>query len=1070
MPLNIYSSNRMENLVEALARVVRKPLASPFTPEVIVVQSKGLQRWLAMELSRRFGVWANADYPFPNSMVWRLYQAVLPELPDSSPFSPEIMSWRIAGLLPRFLKREEFSRLKNYLAGDVDGLKLFQLSEKIADTFDQYTLFRPEMVLQWEKGSAGDWQEILWRELTDAGEGRHRARIKGEFHDRIKDLAAPMDGIPERISLFGISSLPPYHVEVFAATSRITEVNFFLLSPTREYWADIVSAKAQAFRTPEERALLIEGNTLIASMGRLGRDFSDVMLECGELAASSLDLYNDPEGGSLLKAIQSDILNLRGAEEGGERVAIAADDRSIQIHSCHGPMREMEVLHDKILELLDELPGLNPRDIVVMTPDIETYAPYISAVFEGCQNPACRIPFSIADRRLSKEGRIAPVLLKLLELPGSRITLVQILDILESPVVSRRFQLDSEELIAIRSWLEDTRVRWGLDEEDRAHFGLPPYRENSWRSGIDRLLLGYAMPDEKGGIFNGILPYDEIEGTRARTLGNFLEFLSRIRAIAGRFAISRSLTEWRDEIRALLGDFFQADDESAHELSSVLSIVETMSEIVESAGFTGPVEIPVIRAWLSDRFAKEEKGLGFMTGGVTFCAMLPMRSIPFRVVALVGMNDGAFPRQARPPGFDLIAASPHRGDRSLRDEDRYLFLESLLSARDRFLVSYVGQSVRDNSEIPPSVLVSELLDYVGKGFALPGDDAARRLVTVHRLQAFSRDYFREGSPLFSYSSENREALEERRGHPCHAAEFISSPLPAPRDEWKEISMPRLLRFFKNPARFFLENRLGIRLEEVPAPLEEREPFAVGGLEKYLLTQELVECALQGGDTNGLFHVFRGRGLLPPALHGEVEFRKMAANAVDFAGTVQQQLGGQGLLKPLDFQISLGGFTLTGRLDGIRTDQLARYRCAKLKSKDVVATWIEHLVLNCLREEGYPLRSRLIMDGETITFVETPDPSSLLLDILGLYWKGMSAPLRFFPESSMAYARKLEWKVERARAKWEKGYNYYPGEGDDACFQLCFGEVDPFNDDFERVARTLLKPLIESLGEEKPCKN
>lgn len=1059
MPLTIYSSNRMENLVEALAGVVKEPLASPFTPEVIVVQSKGLQRWLAMELSRRFGVWANADCPFPNSMVWRIFQTILPEVPDTSPFSPEIMTWRVAGLLPRFLEREEFSRLKHYLAGDGDGLKLFQLSEKIADTFDQYTLFRPGMVLQWEKGSAGDWQETLWRELAGAGEGRHRARIKEDFHARIKDLAVPMDGIPERISLFGISSLPPYHVEVFAAISRFTEVNFFLLSPTREYWADIVSAKERAFRTPEERALLSEGNPLLASLGRLGRDFSDVMLECGDLAAGSRDLYTDSEGGSLLKTIQSDILNLRGAEEGRERLAIAAGDKSIQIHSCHSPMREMEVLHDSILELLDEVPGLNPRDIVVMTPDIETYAPYISAVFEGCQDPARRIPFSIADRSLSKEGRIAPVLLKLLELPGSRITVAQVLDILESPVVSRRFELESEELDAIRSWLEETRVRWGLDEEDRARFGLPPYRDNSWRSGLDRLLLGYAMPEENAGIFNGILPYDEIEGTRARTLGNFLAFVSRIRAIAGRLASSRPLTGWRAEIRSLLGEFFQADDESAHELSSVVSIIETLGEIEESAGFTGPVEIPVIRAWLSDRFAKEEKGLGFMTGGVTFCEMLPMRSIPFRVVALVGMNDGAFPRQARPPGFDLIAANPRRGDRSLRDEDRYLFLESLLSARDRLHISYVGQSIRDNSEIPPSVLVSELLDYVGKGFALPGDDPAKRLVTVHRLQAFSRDYFEEGSPLFSYSTENCEALEERRGHPWHAAEFISSPIAPPPDEWKEISLPRLLRFFKNPAKFLLENRLGIRLEEVSEPLEEREPFAVGGLEKYQLKQELVECALQGGDVNDLLPVFRCRGLLPPARHGEAEFREMASDAVDFAGAVQRQIAGQSLLKPLDFEIPLGGFTLSGRLDGIRADQLVRYRCAKVKSKDVVATWIEHLILNHLQEAGYPLKTTLIMDGESRTFGEVADSSALLQDILGLYWEGLSVPLRFFPESSMAYAKKLEWNVDRARTKWEKGYNDYPGEGDDAYFRLCFGEVDPFNDDFERVARTLLKPLI-----------
>ncbi len=1065
MPLKIYSSNQMENLVEALAGVVRAPLSSPFTPEVIVVQSKGMQRWLAMELSRCFGVWANGDFPFPNSMVWRLFQTVLPEVPDTSPFSPEVMTWRIAGMLPGFLEREEFSRLKHYLAGDRDGLKLFQLSEKIADSFDQYALFRPGMIQQWEDGRAGDWQEILWRELASAGEGRHRARIKEEFHATIRDLSVSPDGIPGRISLFGISSLPAYHVEVFAEISRFTEVNFFLLSPTSEYWADIVPSRQQAFRKPEERALLSEGNPLLASLGKLGRDFSDMMVECGELAVGNLDLYEDSEGGSLLKAIQSDILNLRGAEEGRERLEITSNDKSIQVHSCHSPMREMEVLFDSILSMLDEVPGLNPRDILVMTPDIETYAPYISAVFEGCQDPARRIPFSIADRSLSKEGRIAPVLLKLLGLPGSRVTVVQVLDILESLSVRQRFELDSEELERIRSWLEDTRVRWGLDEEDRARLGLPPYRDNTWRSGIDRLLLGYAMPEKNGGLFHDILPYDEIEGTSSRTLGSFLEFVSRISNLAGRLGSPRALTGWRDEIRAVLGDFFQADDESAHELASVVSILENMGEIEEGAGFSGPVDIAVIRTWFSDRLASDEKGLGFMTGGVTFCEMLPMRSIPFRVVALVGMNDGAFPRQGRPPGFDLIAANPRRGDRSLRDEDRYLFLESLLSARDRFHLSYVGQSIRDNSEIPPSVLVSELLDYIGKGFMVQGGDPMKHLVTMHRLQAFSRDYFEEGSPLFSYSSENREALEERRGHPWHAAAFVSVPIPPPADEWKDISLPRLLRFFNNPAKFLLENRLGIRLEEVAEPLEEREPFDVGWLDNYQLKQELVECALQGGDVNDLLPVIRCQGLLPPARHGEAVFSDIAADAADFVKAVKQEIAGQSPLKPLDFEISLGGFTLSGRLDRIWSNHLVRYRCAKLKSKDLVRTWIEHLVLNHLKETGYPVESTLLMEGGSKTFSGVANPSAILLDIFSLYWEGLSAPLRFFPESSLAYAHKLEWDTDRARKKWEMGFNDYPGEGDDAYFRLCFGEVDPFNDDFDRVARTLLQPLIQNLGED-----
>ena len=1060
MALNIYTGNRMENLVEALASVVAEHLASPFVPETIVVQSKGMQRWLAMELAKRFGIWANGEYPFPNKLVWQLFCKTLPNIPDTSFFSPQVLNWKIMGLLPEYLEREEFAALRYYLEGDSDGLKRFQLAGKIADTFDQYTLFRPEMLLEWEEGKGGEWQEILWRELAASGKGEHRGRLKEEFCRRIKAGVPDGSGIPERISVFGISYLPKYHMEILAATARIIEVNLFLLSPTREYWADIVSEQEKARRTPEERSLLIEGNPLLASLGKLGRDFSDTVVEIGEVAVAQEDLYGEPDGASLLAGIQSDILNLLGAGEGIEKRSFNPDDRSVQIHSCHSPMREVEVLYDNLLALLERLEGLTPRDIVVMTPEIESYAPYISTVFEGRQDHVRKIPFSIADRTLTSEGEIAAVALKLINLPGSRLTVPQLFDILEATPVSRRFDLEDDELETIRNWLVETRVRWGMDERDRERLGLPGYRDNSWQAGLDRLLLGYAMPDDGESLFNGKLPYDEMEGSSPRTLGKLVEFICRIAEFAGKMARPRTLGEWRDELRTMLGEFFAADDDSARELSAIAGVVEEMGELEGQAGFTERVELGVLRSWLSARLAQEEKGLGFMTGGVTFCAMLPMRSIPFRVVALIGMNDGAFPRQSRPPGFDLIARNPRRGDRSLRDEDRYLFLESILSVRDSLYLSYVGQSIRDNSEIPPSVLVSEFLDAIARGFtAGEGEKIADLLVTRQRLQAFSREYFDGGSTLFSYSQENCAALLDRRNNPWEPTEFLVTEIAPPSAEWRDVPLPKLLRFFDNPARFLLENRLGIRLEDIATPLEEREPFSVEGLDSYGLKQEILELCLNGGDVQGFLPVARCRGVLPPARHGEALFAAAAKEVSAFAGTLREKIGDSGPLAPVDIELELGVFRLTGRLDRIWPDRMIRYRCARIKAKDRIRSWIEHLLLNAARADGYPRETLLFMADGTKTFSPVDNAAGILQTILALYWEGLMKPLRFFPASAMAYAHKQEWVLERARNRWAGGYNF-PGEWEDPYYRLCFGQIDPFNAEFERVARTLLEPLFQ----------
>ncbi len=1062
MPLNIYTSNRMESLVEALAGVVATPLASPFTPELIVVQSKGMQRWLAMELARRNGVWANCVCPFPNALVWRLFRESLPKLPETSAYDPQVLTWKLMGLLPGFLEREEFIPLRHYLADDRDGLKLFQLAAKIADTLDQYTLFRPELLLAWETtqatGEDAGWQSILWRELAASDDGRHRGRLKEEFRRRIMSGGAVGTGMPERITLFGISYLPQYHLEILTMVSRVTAVNLFLLSPTREYWSDIVSGKALARRTPEERACRMEGNPLLASLGKLGRDFSDLVIEAGDVAALQNELYTEPATTTLLGALQSDILNLRGAGEQEQRL-IAPVDLSVQIHSCHSPLREIQVLHDNLLLLLDTQDGLAPLDIVVMTPDIETYAPYIVTVFEGRQDSPIKIPYAIADRNLASEGEIAALLLKLLEIPGSRCTVPQLLDILETPPVRRRFDLSDTDLETIRGWLKETRVRWGLDEKDRERLGLPGYRDHSWRAGIDRLLLGYALPETGKQLFHDMLPYDEMEGADTLSLGKLLEFMGKIGKLATGLTPPRSLSGWGETLRMLLEEFILADDASARERAAITDVISELEKLRESADFTGDPTLGVIRSWLTARLSQEEKGFGFLTGGVTFCAMLPMRSIPFRVVALIGMNDGAFPRQNRPPSFDLITQKPRRGDRSLRDEDRYLFLEAILSARTTLYLSYVGQSIKDNSELPPSVLVSEFLDAITRGFTTAaGNSPAQQLVTQHRLQAFSQEYFTAGSPLFSYSSENCAALLERRMNPWRPSELFTTPLQKPPEEWRELPLPRLLRFFDNPAKFFLEQRLKLRLEEAAGPLEEREPFTVEGLEAYGLNQELLERCMAGEDPEELFPMVRCRGILPPAHHGEALFAAAVTEVTAFAETLRQKIGNGSPLPSISIQEELRGFRVTGSLEQIWPQRMVRYRCATLKAKDQLRAWIEHLFLNLVQPKGYPRETVLFMKKGGPTFRPVDNAAELLAGILALYEKGLYKPLRFFPTSALAYAHKQEWNLGKARSAWEDGYNF-PGEGNDPHFQLCFGQVDPFTPEFEEIARTLLEPML-----------
>ncbi len=1069
MALKLYTSNRMEALADALADTVEKsPLSSPFMREVIVVQSRGMQRWLSMRLASRFGVWANGEYPFPNALVRNLFAMLGLEQPDSEGFSKEAMRWKIMRLLSGLTGKESFAPLRSYLADDDDGVKRFQLAGKIADTFDQYTLYRPDMLAEWERGGgACDWQPELWRTITAEASGRHRGSLKEEFCKRISSTPVADGTFPERISLFAISYLPPFHLEILAAVSRSTEVHLFILSPSQLYWGDIVSAKTRMQRPAAEREFMSEGNPLLSSLGRSGRDFSELVVDLADIAALHKELYLEPGEESLLHTLQSEILNLEGSVEDGPRPPITDSDRSVQVHSCHTPQREVEVLHDTVLDLLATLPGLRPRDILVMAPDIETYAPFISTVFGSSAEGEPYLSHSVADRRLMNEGEIASTVVKLIALYGSRLTAPQLFDLIASPPVSRRFGLDDRELDKVRRWIEGTRIRWGMDEGDRRKLNLPGYRENSWRAGIDRLLLGYAMPDE-GVLYKGVLPYDPIQGDDAVTLGKFANFVDAVDQLSASLSEPKSPEEWRTLFFDMLESFITPEEDAESELATIHASIDTLASTCRDAGFSEQLAAPVMTSWLRMQLEQAEQGLGFMTGGITFCSMLPMRSIPFRVIAMIGMNDSEFPRQQRPPGFDIIAKEPRRADRSVRDDDRYLFLESILSARDVLYISHVGRSVRDNAEIPPSVLVSELLDAVRRGSetseSREGLDSAGQLIVNHRLQGYHPDYFTPGSGLFSYSKENYSALQGRNSG-GDIRPFLDEPLGPPPDELKRVTIEQLSRFYANPAAYFLEERLGMALNTAPKPLEKREPFELSPLDAYMMRQELLTAELDGIDGVELLAHFRSRGLLPPSLHGERVFLELIADVRNFLREVKKQEGRR--LEPLVTTLDSGEFRLSGKLDGITESGQLFYRCASMKETDRIRAWISHLALNVSSVEGYPKESFLVMRNRTVRYLPVEDANAHLQTLLAHYWRGLSEPLPFFPKASTAWSEKLgksdEERLKAAAKAWSDGFGDIAGEGSNLAFSRCFGTETPFGSEFRIIADTLLRPMLDHGG-------
>ena len=1099
----LYTGNRLEILADNLAELLHSEPLPPLKKEIILIQSRGMARWLSLETASRLKIWANCECPFPNTFIRNIYKLFMPDISDSSPYDKEFITWHLMDILPGLLNDPHFKKIQHYLQSD-NGLKLYQFARETADLFDQYTLFRPSMVLDWEAHTntpiaEHKWQSLLWAHLVKRLQknenisGHHRARLLKYFEVKILDPGFDKRQLPTRISVFGISSLPPYHLKVLSALARHIDLHLFIMNPCMEFWFDIIADRdivkiSRKTASTSDILHLEHGNNLLSSMGHLGRDFLAMVQE---LPCEDLEFFQDPGSETLLSCIQQDILYLRGNPGQSLHSSIVTkkiknSDTSITFHSCHSPMREVEILHDQLLGFFDESSDnklIEPRDILVMTPDINEYAPLIRAVFDAGNLTDNRMPYSISDQSIKKSSKYIDSFFEILSLFKSRFSSIDIIGLLKTEPVKNRFFINDQELSTLERWIYQTRICWGIDQEHKKKFNLPNYGENTWRAGLDRLLLGYATPGNNKDLFENILPYDSIEGNDTKLLGNFLDYTEALFDLSETLEQKHTLTEWSEILllvkeKFLLADkTFETDDRLLHQ--SLYGLRKQQSQ----TSFNTLLPIDVIQSYLlgalEERYSSISGGAGFLTGSITFCSMLPMRAIPFKVICLLGMNDGLYPRPGRRRSFDLMALDPKRGDRSRRYDDRYLFLETILSTRQNLYISFAGQSIQDGSIKPPSVLVSELMDYIEQGYAIEGQydsstEIINHLTTNHRLQPFHPDYFSPNDQvnkknLFSYSTENCGAAVSltSKSHKIHPT--ITSPLSTPLDTYKHVELSELIRFFSYPARYLLVKRIGIASIEENQRHNTSEPFAIKGLDRYTLENEILLQLMEELDIDKLYQAKRAEGLLPHGKMGKIHFDQMVSTVQSFKRTLDT-LFSQNELGQQNINLELNDFKISGRLDNLMETGMVQYRYAKIKAQDVIRAWISHLVFNKINNQEKPgseMNTFLAGKDKIYKYIPVSENSSHLVQLLNLYWQGLSEPLHFFPRTSYVFAQEIykgrgeEEALLKAKKEWEGDAFYTIAEKNDPYNSLCFKDMELADTSFMDQAKKIFLPVLEN---------
>ncbi|WP_446009005.1 exodeoxyribonuclease V subunit gamma [Candidatus Electrothrix sp.] len=1068
----LFQSNRLENLFEALCVTLAEPVSNPLAPETIIVQNPGMARWLSQQIALRTGICANFAFPLPASYIWNIFEQTLGNVSDLTLFDRNVLLWRVQKELDSLLTDPSMAEINAYLAEDDDGHKRFQLAEKISDLFDQYQVYRPAMLLYWEQGGEEHWQARLWRCLT-AENKQHRAALLQRFVKAAETGELRQDGLPERLSIFGINALAPAYLEVIERISEFVDIRIFHLSPCAQAWDDILSERLLALKRQSWREQGLDdlstyftaGNPLLASMGTVGQEFFSLLMANNP---QEITLYQEPEGDTVLHRIQADILNLHdrgGQGPGQDKTPLPADDSSIRFHCCHSPMREIQVLHDRLLDAFAADPALKPADILVMAPDITTYAPAVAGVF-GSAPPARYIPWSIADQASRLEQPVIEGFLTLLELQESRFTAPDVMALLENQAILNRFGLAAEDVVLMRSAIMEAGVRWGLDQDHRREQGLGDTQQHTWDFGLDRLLLGYLMgPLDQP--WQGILPCSGRVSSQSPWLGGLTGFIRAVQELRKKMKARYQPSQWAGLLSSLLDDFL-ADDEENQE--GVLILRRTIADFVEHcrlAGFEQELGLPIIRHWFEAQLSESAGGQAFLAGRVTFCNMVPMRSVPFKVIWLLGMNDMDYPRTQRAPAFDLLSRQPRLGDRSRRDDDRYLFLEALLSARNHLAISWVGRDQQDNSSLPPSVVVAELRDYINRGWSAgeqEGKDgeeeqtAAQMLTVEYPLQPFSRHCFLGCRKTASYAS---EWLPQAPASSASSLAFVQAPLPPP-EPCEQVDLNRLVHFWNHPVRFFLEQRMGLRSRYEEEVLPEAEDFVLDHLQKYLLSQEIMNRQYRerverdkARPASPLYRM-QAAGHLPGGRFGQILYREMEQNTAMLVESLESIT--QERADPEDVQLAVDDIMLTGQLTSLYRTGRVSFRPATLKAGDILQLWIQHLVLLLHSPAKVrPLSVHAALDT-MVCFEEVEDPKAELTALLRCYRQGESEPLHFYPKTSYAWAKARSeaaaWNA--ARRTWYSGF--YRGESDDPAYEIALRAQEPLDQRFAELSE-LFRPVV-----------
>jgi len=1100
--LHVHRSESATALVAGLADVLRAAPPDPFGADLVAVGAKGTERWIAQRLSHHLGadgagdgICARVDFTSPAELLDAAVAAASPGHAEAvERWGRDRLTWHVLDVLDDLAgdaADARFDVLRHHLRTVEDGgsprVRRVAAAERLAGLLGRYAAARPELLPHWAAGADTGldgaelpadlrWQPELFRRVREHVDAPSPAELLPEACRVLRAEPGTTD-LPDRLSVFVVTRLATARLQVLAALAEHRDTHLWLQHASPALWESLRrSAPAERRRGPaEEVAQATVSHPLLLS---LARDVRELQVRLAALAPGAEDRHHPgPEPRpTLLGALQRDLAHdrPRTGSGGPERHVLAVGDASVQVHACHGRARQVEVLREVVLGLLDDDPTLQPRDVLVMCPDVETFAPLVTAVFSTDSHPGGGLRVTVADRSPLQTNPLLSVAARLLELAAGRVTATDVLDLAGTSAVRLRFGFDDEALEQVREWTVDAGVHWGLGPGHRGGWELGDLGQGSWRAGLDRVLVGVALgggdgdvllaaPDEvrTGGGAPGdpVVPLGDVESSRVDLAGRFAELLDRLDAVVTAFAGRHPVPHWCD---ALLEGVLSLTDTPRDGSWQLAQLRRELGAVREDAARAGAARVGLtdVGALLADRLAGRPQRSSFRTGAMTVCTMTPMRSVPHRVVCLLGLDDGAFPRVTTVDGDDLLARDPQVGDRDPRSEDRQVLLDAVGAAEQHLVLTYSGHDVRTGASLPPAVPVGELLDALDATATTADGRSVREHVVVHHpLQPTDARNFTPGSlgragPRSYDVTAWSGALAARRP-PAPVPAFLATALPAREDT--DVDLDRLVQFWQHPARGLLRQRLEIAGTVRADEPENALPVQLDALQEWAIGDRCLAARLAGVDALTLARVETARGDLPPGVLGTTLLRavgarvdRLVAAAAPFAGVDQ---------RAVDVELDLpGGTRLTGVVGGVRTsaadgDVALTTTYSRVRGRQRLRAWIDLLALTAAHP-AQPWTAVVVGRGSrdatavvTLGPVDPADARAALADLVALRRVGLSTPLPLPVGTAFAWAsarhrgRAPGAAAETARTEWTSGWSF-PREDADEEHVLVWGPAAP----------------------------